>query len=302
VKKLAIYIYRFVRDQLPDRMAISLTYLLYFHKLPNIDRPITFNEKIAWRKLRQRSPEMTRYIDKIQVKSILEGIIGEKHIIPNLWTGQLAKDIPFDELEAPYVIKTNHASGCNIFVTQEKSEKQDENSYFFSIPLSGADRIKIIALMTDRLKVYHGQMFREWAYRGIKPNILVEKMLPSAEGIVPEDYKFFVFKGKTRVIQVDYARFSSHKRSLYREDWSLLPVRFIYAQAGEVAAPQHLSEMLVLAETIGASFDFVRVDLYSTPLGIFFGEATFYPEAGKGVFFPSTFDLELGKLWEIDRL
>jgi len=57
--------------------------------------------------------------------------------------------------------------------------------------------------------------------------------------------------------------------------------------------------MINLAEKIGAPFDFVRVDLYSPPQGILFGEATFYPGSGLQPFIPEDWDNEFGEPWKI---
>jgi hypothetical protein len=41
------------------------------------------------------------------------------------------------------------------------------------------------------------------------------------------------------------------------------------------------------------------VDLYSPPQGILFGEVTFYPGAGLGVFIPKEWDNKFGEPWMI---
>jgi hypothetical protein len=49
----------------------------------------------------------------------------------------------------------------------------------------------------------------------------------------------------------------------------------------------------------GTQFDFVRVDLYSPPQGIFFGEVAFYPNAGLQAFTPKEWDNKFGEPWKI---
>ena len=61
----------------------------------------------------------------------------------------------------------------------------------------------------------------------------------------------------------------------------------------------NLGQMINLAEKIGAQFDFVRVDLYSPPQGILFGEVTFYPYAGLEPIIPKEWDNKLGEPWKI---
>jgi hypothetical protein len=57
--------------------------------------------------------------------------------------------------------------------------------------------------------------------------------------------------------------------------------------------------MIEIAERIGAQFDFVRVDLYSAPQGILFGEVTFYPNAGLEPFTPQEWDTTFGEPWRL---
>jgi hypothetical protein len=66
-----------------------------------------------------------------------------------------------------------------------------------------------------------------------------------------------------------------------------------------VPRPAHLEELLDVARRLSAGFSFVRVDLYDVEGRVVFGELTFYPEAGLGVFIPPSADRELGALWRL---
>ena len=136
----------------------------------------------------------------------------------------------------------------------------------------------------------------EWAYREVPPRLLVEEFLA---GGVPPDYKFFVFHGRVRMIEVDLDRFTGHKRSLYTADWQRLPVQYGHPAGDDVELPSALPEMIDVAEALGAATDFVRVDLYSLPGRVVCGELTNYPMAGRGWFDPREFDRELGAWWTL---
>jgi hypothetical protein len=60
--------------------------------------------------------------------------------------------------------------------------------------------------------------------------------------------------------------------------------------------------MIKLAEEIAAEFDFMRVDLFDTPHGVFFGETTPYPGSGLSPFSPNSFDYFLGSHWSLPPL
>ena len=118
----------------------------------------------------------------------------------------------------------------------------------------------------------------------------------------PDDYKFWMFDGTARFIQVDKARFREHTRQFYTPAWNRLDIRLNYAESpGNAAAPPHLGEMLEAAGILAEGFRFVRVDLYDTKKGPLFGELTFAPEAGLCRFWPPKFDLELGESWSYPR-
>jgi hypothetical protein len=284
IAHIAEKIYHSVIDSLPDDEAIKLAYFRNFLTLPNLKHPRTFNEKVAWRKLHQHNPQFPIFSDKIAVKREIANIIGEQHIIETLWEGSEADEIPFESLEPPYVIKVNHSTGGNVFIRIPQDIKRDE----------------IVASMRDQLGYRHGYRHREWAYSGIPHKVLVERMIVMPDGGVPHDYKFFTYHGRVHFIQLDCGRFRKHRRKFYDREWNPLPLKMRYPEISEpVPAPVTLPQMINLAEKIGAQFDFVRVDLYSAPSGILFGETTFYPGAGVGHFSPRSWDLIFGVPWKL---
>jgi hypothetical protein len=285
VKNILKKAYWFIMDGLPDRAAVELFYLRAFKKLPDLKNPKTFNEKIAWRKLYQRNPLFPVFADKIAVKAEVAELVGKQHLIETLWVGRTPDEIPYDALEPPYVIKVSHSSGGNIFIRTKSDIQKEETS----------------ESVYKQLKYRYAHRFREWGYLDIPPQVMVERMIEMPQGDVPEDYKFFVYHGRVHFIQVDYDRFKGHKRNIYDRDWNLLPVKSLFPQATEsTAKPSSLGKMTEIAEKIGSQFDFVRVDLYSTPQGILFGETTFYPGAGIEGFAPHDWDYAFGEPWKLD--
>jgi hypothetical protein len=68
-------------------------------------------------------------------------------------------------------------------------------------------------------------------------------------------------------------------------------------EAFPFSKPPVLDEMLRIAKTLSAPFEFVRVDLYWTTKGIAFSEFTFTP-AGGNPFFPLPLEMKFGPLWK----
>jgi hypothetical protein len=284
IRSIVEKVYKSILGPLPDYAAVNVMYFRSFRRLPNLKHPRTFNEKIAWRKLYQRNPEFPIFSDKIAVKAEIAKLIGRQHIIETLWVGSNPEDIPFDSLKPPYVIKVNHSYGGNVFIRTAQDIKRHE----------------IVASMREQLKLSHEHKSREWGYSGIPPKVMVERMVQMPGVDLPEDYKFFTYHGRVHFIQFDRGRFREHKQNIYDREWNLLPVKYVSPPTPEpVPKPANLGEMIDLAERIGAQFDFVRVDLYSPPQGILFGEVTFYPNAGLKGFTPKEWDNKFGEPWKI---
>lgn len=57
--------------------------------------------------------------------------------------------------------------------------------------------------------------------------------------------------------------------------------------------------MLEIARTLGADWDFIRIDLYAVDGDVWFGEYTPYPGTGMLRYEPMSFDLEQGRQWQL---
>jgi hypothetical protein len=106
-----------------------------------------------------------------------------------------------------------------------------------------------------------------------------------------------------KLIQVDLDRFTDHKRNLYDTDWNVIDVSYLYPKAeNNVEPPENLTEILEIASMLASDFPFVRVDLYNIKGKIIFGEMTFYPESGTGLFKPLEYDNKLGNLFTLPKV
>jgi hypothetical protein len=274
-----------VSDALPDRSAIQLAYYRVFKKLPDLKSPKSLNEKLQWRKLYQRDARFITLSDKIAAKEEVTKLVGAEHVIENLWVGTNPEEIPWDHLETPYVVKTNHTSGCNWMV--QRGEVVDRDS--------------VTKELKKQLQFDHSLRWREWAYKGIKRGILIERMLGGSTSRVPADIKFLVYHGKARYVYVLQDRFQNRTIDFYDMDWNRLDCEFdgLPRSRNGMQRPTNLDDLVAIAEKIAAPFDFVRMDMYLEGGRIYFGEVTFYPGAGLGRLEPDEWDLRLGEPWKI---
>ena len=274
-----------IRDALPAKTHVALDHFRNHGKLPNLQHPATFNEKIAYRKLYDHDARIPSLVDKITAKEQMGSRFGAEFIIPTLATFDSEAEIDFAALPYPCVVKPNHASGFNVFLREGPANE-------------GEVRRRLGRLLRYR----HERASEEWAYSQIAPRLLVEPWVVESgiesgeHGLI--DYKFHTFGGRVFSIQVDVDRYTNHRRSFFDPSWTPMQFELLYPRAVyEIPPPVALKEMLRYAAQIGEGFAYVRVDLYEVAGKVKFGEVTFYPGAGLEVFNPPEFDALFGVLW-----
>lgn len=219
--------------------------------------------------------------DKNLAKKEVAQLLGPDWVIPTLWSGDRLPPRSERKWPVPYVLKASHASGWNQFVLSEGDQDWD-----------------IIEQTAEGwLNRSYGGHAHEWLYSQMLPALLVEPFLGTA-GVAPADYKFLVFDGQTAYIQVDLGRLQTHRQLFYDTRWNRQRFEYVCPWTDEEAAPPlHLARMIEAANTLGAGFSFVRVDMYEIDRHPYFGEMTFYPNSGRIAFRPRSAELELGRLW-----
>lgn len=273
----------FVYYLIPDRWYLKWKYKRVFGEVLNLHHPLKFSEKIQWLKLYDRKEIYHHLVDKYEVKSIIAKVIGDKYIIQTLGVWDKFSDIDFSKLPKQFVLKCTHDS-ASITICQDKDvfdKKEIEWKY---------DHIFM------RRDYYHFEN-KQWAYKGIKPRIIAEEFIEDDKFECLADYKFYCFGGNARCVYVTINRFSNLSVSMYDMEWKKMPFEHIHPNLGEnIPKPMNLSLMKDLAEKIARFIDnpFVRVDFYETKGLVYFGEVTFYPEGGMGMFKPEEWDYILG--------
>jgi hypothetical protein len=278
-----------LRSWTPDLLYVLRKCLIDFHAghgaYPNIFFPRSFSEKIQYRKLFDRRSILTMLADKLAVRDYVRGRVGDGFLTRLHHVTEDPADIPLAKLPKRFVVKPTH--GCGWLVIVRDKEKLD------------------VADLERTLADWLGQNFfycaGEWAYKGIKPRILYEELLEGEGGNIPCDYKFFVFGGVAQFLSVDIDRFGDHRRNFYDRQWNRL--NFGFQRPGSdlaLARPKRLDEMIRIAESLAAGFDFLRIDLYCIGRRIVFGEVTVTPASGLEPFWPGGADRWIGELWTLD--
>jgi len=270
----------------------------YFNYDLDISNPVTLNEKIQYLKLHDRNPFYSNLVDKINVKKYISKIVGDKHIIPTLKTFSSIENFNLDfDFDYPIVIKTNNGSG------DFKILYEPPNSYDLK-------KIKIMFSKSLKRDLYYEK--KEWQYKGIKPQLLIEPLLQDLNNEIPPDYKIHCFNGEPEFIYVTKGREKETYRGVYTLDWK--PLDFIWSHVhketgdpiynfqNNISKPKNLLEILTISKIICKSFDnkYVRIDVYNmNEKSVYFGEITFHHMSGFARIIPHEWDIKLGKKLKI---
>lgn len=268
-----------------DEAYIKMQYKSRTGKKLHLEEPVLYNEKVQYAKLYCRDPRMKQLVDKYAVREYVKKTIGEQYLTKLYGVYDSVEEIPFDSLPDQFVMKLTNGSGYNIICTHK------------------TDKIikKIKSRFQKWLKVDFYMLGREWAYQNVPNRIICEEYLQCDDPYGLNDYKVFCFHGVPKLIQVDYARFSGHKRNLYTPEWEFVDEKVAYENDpnADIPKPENLAEMLRCAHALSKDFPHVRVDFYAIGSRLVFGEMTFYHGAGYLHFENEAFERELGSDWEI---
>jgi hypothetical protein len=210
--------------------------------------------------------------------------VGSKHLTHLYYAGVSPEVADYDAFPSRFIVKANHGSGPTMrkIVWDKKAFPRD----------------RFIDLGRRILRRRPGYEVNEWWYTVIKPSLMVEELLIDCTNCIPPDFKFYVFGGAVHFIQVIADRHGRPKSSFYDKQWREQPfTRDRFPGSLDIDPPRNLPEMIEVAETLGGSLDFVRVDLYALQNRIVFGEMTLAPGAGWIRFKPAHYDEVLGQLW-----
>ena len=282
------------------------TYLLFWYVIPspehvvkrtfkkrhghtlNLKNPQTLNEKLCWMILYDRKREYNFFADKYLARDYFSREFGEEYVIPLLYETKRAKDIrPENISEYPCIVKANHSSAQWQIIRDPKDvdwKKLRSDCRYW--------------LTTNWYN--HG---KEYQYKYIERRIIVEKLLQTKDGKIPNDYKLHFINGKIAFIYVSVDREGGNYRCIYDKDWNKLPFVWVESwkyregmNSADVERPATLEKMIEMGTKIAQRFPrYIRVDYYDVDGKLYFGEITFHHGGAQDQFFPKEYDLFYGK-------
>ncbi len=257
------------------------------HHCPlNLTDPCTLNEKIQWLKLYNRDPQLPFWADKHRVRELVKHCLSSELLIPVYAVSPHPQDIEFESFQEPFIIKPTHLSG-RVIIVRDKAR---------------INWRQVRKACSRWLKANLYDEGREWHYKSIPPQIIVEKLIVDANGSVPPDFKCHCLNGKVLAIQADIDRHIKHRRNFYDSAWLPLPFTWsvcvgdtpLWPHGGHLEKPPRLADMVTASELIAKRFPYVRVDWYAPDESLYFGETTFHHGGGYERIMPLEWDKKLG--------
>ena len=282
----------------------TVVYDISFGRLPNYVNPRTYTEKIQWRKMFDRNPELAIWCDKLAARELAKKRAPGILLAKLLWSGTDPDAIPLTELKPPFVIKANNRSGALIFVRTDADLEER--------------RIRSICRGWMQASVHRRRVY-EWGYGRVATKIFIEEFI-SRPGVLesPPDLKVWVFNGNARYVY--YRDVLQGRAGVFTREWEqyqwdrwgrMNVVRRIHHHA-HVAAPEDLAAIIEAAQQIAAGLDHLRVDLYEIDGAIYFGEGTVYPSSGHKMWIhhnaicdpdpPDDIDREFSTHWDLPAI
>jgi len=254
------------KNALGDKIFCLVNFIYFHHRFP---RKINhFNDYLFKLKISGdlNSKERIQVSDKEYVKDYIKKCVGMKYNVPTIAILKSPNEIKKFIFPKNCCIKPTHSSGKVIFLKNSRAPKKE-----------------IIDLFNDD----HYARSREINYKDLKKKIIVEPIIFNSTTI--EDFKFFCFKGKVKIIQVDIDRHSNHTRKLFDIKWNDLKCSMGYKYNSKpYLKPKMLKSMINIAEKLSCRFEFIRIDLYSNENKILVGEITNCHGSANEKFFPTS--------------
>lgn len=260
----------------------KILFMLRTHKIPNLKKPKTFNEKTTYLKLYKYNNDqrVSLLADKYSVRKFIEDkgygdILNELYGVYNNFD-----EIDFNKLPNKFALKCTHGCAYNIICDdKEKLNKEKAKSK-----------------IDEWLKEKYGYATSELHYTKIKPRIIAEKYLCDENGLMPKDYKMYCMNGKVNCILVCSERDNKLKLSYYDNNWNRLKYeKEEWSSKIDIEKPKNLNKMISIAEDLSKDFPFVRVDFYNDNGNIIFGELTFTPACSCAPYYNNYGNNYLGK-------
>ena len=251
------------------------------------EKALLLREKIFWSKF-FRPMSIPTPADKLGAYAMLPAEIKQHVKEPSKIWHSTQPSLPLNGLvpAGAYYLKVNNSS-----------HKYARVVY----PVEENHRVALESKARRWVRQRYGWKWGEWWYSTIKPHVFMEKELPLPVD-QPGEYKFYVVRGTVSHLHVKWPIAEGVATSLYDRDLCFMDITYKGRPSVRRKLPSAIADLASIAEDIGRTIDFVRVDLYLDRNGeVWFGELTFAPSNGVGRYSSREFEIECCKQWDFAR-
>lgn len=291
-KKLKWLVRDTTRFLLGKKGYVYIRFLFTHRYWGNFKKPLTWNEKIQYRKLYEDPNLFSKLADKYHVRAYVSQTIGDEYLIPLIARFDNISNDDFISLPNKFVLKTSNGGGgenVKVILNKNKEDVQYLSSLYNSYLLE-----KI------------GSKIDELFYDIEDPSILVEELIENLDGSTLLDYKFHIFKNESGIkvllqINSNYKK-ENETKTLYNTDGIRSEIQFVGYDYGpeKLPLPENFALMIELAIKLSGDLSYSRVDLYNVDGRIYFGEITLCPASGWDRLNDKEYDKLLGSYWKIE--
>lgn len=258
---------------------------------PRAALPVSYNDKMLWRRVFDRNPAFVGYCDKLETKAIFRRHAPGLALPRTLWTGSDPAALP-DALRHPdVVVKMNAGCARNWFF----HERSDDEASFRKACRRWLERP-------------YGRRYGEWAYGEIERRLFAEEVLVHDPGRMDE-IKVHLFSG-----EVFYAliyrgeKLPTGLSGIFDETGRRLRVTNTLVARNPARAlpatyrvPDCFGEAMRVARRIATGTDYLRVDFMVVDGKLHGGEITPYPTAGLMTNSDPAVLAAMGRSWDLGR-
>lgn len=264
-------------------------YRAEFGALPRVVLPVSYNDKMFWRRVFDRNPAFIAHCDKLETKKLFARHSEPLRLAETLWTGTDPAELPASLRNPGVVVKMNSGSGRNWFF----HERTDAEAAF-------------LATCRAWLARPYGRDTAEWAYGETSRCLFAEEVLePDRHRI--DEIKVHLFSGEifyALIYRGEKAEaslsgiFDAEGRRLRVTNSAVAddPARALPAS---YRVPACYGDAMRVATAMAAGSDYLRVDFMVVDGQLYGGEITPYPTAGLMTNSDPTVLAAMGRCWDL---
>jgi len=256
----------------------------------DLDNPETFQEKVCWKMVNDRNPLLRIVADKYLLYYYVASKIGRKKadqlLIENYYCITEAEELDSIRLPKSFILKSNQGSGRNIICRD----------------VEAADLDTLKKHVRRWLNSYEERLTPQWAYKGIKKVVLVQKLLEGTDDNPVVEFKLYMLHGRLRLVHFISDRVGDEEKFFMDEQFSLLDETYVEMNSfTQNVIANHKDNLIKLSNTLSEGFDFIRVDFLVHDGTVYLGELTNYPGSIFRNRIPKEYNITMGKEWVLDK-